>query len=226
VIRLVLFDVDGTLITTGGAGVKAFERTAVSEFQLEKVTEHLRFAGRTDTSIIRDFFCRYDLEPSPDNFRRFMDCYVFWLDYLMDKLEGGTLSGVWKLVREFQALPQPPVLGLLTGNIRLGAEIKLRFYHLWDNFTTGAFGDDHEDRNRLASIAHQRAQRIGRRDLLGEEILVIGDTPLDIACAKSIKAKTLAVASGGHSLDELREHEPTWAVPDLQKVNIAELCAD
>jgi phosphoglycolate phosphatase-like HAD superfamily hydrolase len=225
VIRAILFDVDGTLIHTGGAGVKAFERTGATAFNLSKATDGLVFHGRTDTSIARELFRRFDIAASGENFARFFDTYVFWLDYLMDKVEGGTISGVWKFLRDLQNLPQPPVLGLLTGNIRLGAEIKLRHYHLWNSFEIGAFGDDHEDRNQLACVAFERVRRLVDCDLTSEEVLIVGDTPLDIACAEAIGAKMLAVATGAYYLPELQGHAPTWAVEDLRKVNVSELCS-
>jgi phosphoglycolate phosphatase-like HAD superfamily hydrolase len=142
----------------------------------------------------------------------------------MDKLAGSALPGVERLIRELQTLPNAPLLGLLTGNIQLGAEIKLRHYKLWENFKFGAFGNDHENRNQLAAIARQRGARRLGRDLAGDEILVIGDTSLDIACAKAIDAKSLAVASGGHSLEQLQSHQPTWAVESLCEVDADEIC--
>jgi phosphoglycolate phosphatase-like HAD superfamily hydrolase len=132
-------------------------------------------------------------------------------------------------VREFlhqlRALPQPPLLGLLTGNIRLGAEIKLRHYDLWDFFATGAFGDDHEDRNQIARIARQRGDRLLKRRLCNQEIVVVGDTPLDIQCARAINAKALAVATGGAKLDHLKAQQPDWVVEDLRHITAAELNA-
>src|SRR6266566_3898763 len=99
-IRLVLFDIDGTLVHTGGAGVKAFATVFATEFNARDGFEKLKFAGRTDVSL------------------------------------------VWEFIGELKALPQPPLSGLLTGNIRLGAEIKLRHFDLWKEFETGAFADD------------------------------------------------------------------------------------
>ena len=95
------------------------------------------------------------------------------------------------------------MLGLLTGNIRLGAEIKLRHFNLWDAFQTGAFADDHEERDQIAAVARQRGSRILGTELRGDEVVVIGDTPLDIRCARAIGAKALAVATGGAKLAEL-----------------------
>jgi phosphoglycolate phosphatase-like HAD superfamily hydrolase len=224
-IRLVLFDVDGTLIRTGGAGVKAFGRTFASEFNLPNGTERISFAGRTDTGLVREFFRLHDIEPTMEHFERFFSAYVYWLDQLLRELRGNVCPGVRELIHEFRSLPEPPTLGLLTGNIRLGAEIKLRHYDLWDVFETGGFGDDHEDRNEIARIAHRRGSTRMGRTLHGDEVLVIGDTPLDIACANAISARCLAVATGGASLQQLKDHHPRWAVPDLKAVRAKDLCA-
>jgi phosphoglycolate phosphatase len=224
VVQLVLFDVDGTLIHSKGAGVKAFERAFASEFHISHGTESLKFAGRTDPSIVRDFFQQQNIEPSPENFRRFFETYVFWLDYMLRKTEGGICAGIWNFIHGLQSLSRPPVLGLLTGNIRLGAEIKLRHFYLWDHFTLGVFGDDHEDRNQLAAIALRLGrERIGP-DLDGSRVVVVGDTPLDIECAKAIQAKSLAVATGGASLEVLKNNHPTWVVQDLLQVSAEEIC--
>ena len=223
-IRLVLFDVDGTLIRTGGAGEKAFDRVCETVFHVKNGTAELNFAGRTDPAIVRDFFGQHQIEPSAGNFQQFYDSYVFWLDHLLGHSEGWVLPGVWEMMRDFRALPQPPLLGLLTGNIRLGAQIKLSHFHLWQYFETGAFGDDHEDRNQLAVIARERASRTLSENLDGNQILVVGDTPLDIACGRAIQAKVLAVATGRYGLKELKPHEPDWAVPTLDQINVKELC--
>src|SRR6188474_2426582 len=195
-VRLVLFDIDGTLIQSGGAGEKAFARVFADEFNVSNGTARLNFAGRTDPSIVRDFFEHHEIKPSPENFQRFFDRYVFWLDHMLGQLAGRVLPGVDGMIAQMKALPQPPLLALLTGNIRLGAQIKLSHYRLWPHFEMGAYGDDHEDRNQLAVIARQRgSERLGSK-LRGDQILVIGDTPRDIACGRTIDAKVLAVATG------------------------------
>ena len=222
-VRLVLFDVDGTLIRTGGAGVKAFAKTFVSEFKVADGVERLRFAGRTDIGLVREFFGFHQIEPSPENLQRFFEHYVFWLDHLLKETTGEVCAGVWDLIHGLQALPQAPLLGLLTGNIRLGAEIKLRHFDLWDVFQTGAFGDEHEDRGKIAALALERGSRITGRKLRGDEVVVIGDTPLDIRCAQFVGAKMLAVASGGTDLAELKRYQPDWAMPDLRAITAAEL---
>jgi len=115
------------------------------------------------------------------------------------------------------------LLGLLTGNIRLGAEIKLRHFNLWNVFETGAFGDDHEDRDQIAAVAQQRGSRILETQLRGDQVLVIGDTPHDIRCARAIGANALGVATGGSKLEDLKLHQPDWAIPDMRAISAREV---
>src|SRR5262245_5618026 len=114
-IRLILFDIDGTLIASGGAGEKAFAEVLRHEFGVLNGTLRLHFAGRTDPSIVRDFFTHHEIEPSPENFRRFFDRYVFVLEHMMGKLDGRVLPGVHTWLCELGARTSRPLLGLLTG---------------------------------------------------------------------------------------------------------------
>jgi phosphoglycolate phosphatase len=223
-IRLVLFDIDGTLVHTGGAGVKAFGKVFATEFGATDHMERLKFAGRTDISLVREFFSFHNIEPSPENFKRFFERYIFWLDHILAHSHTESCPGIWQFIRDLRRISKPPLLGLLTGNIRLGAEIKLRHFNLWNEFETGAFADDHEDRDQIAAIARQRGSRLLNGKLSANEVLVIGDTNLDIRCARAIGAKVLAVATGGHKLDELKQHTPDWAVKDLRKIAAQEVC--
>jgi len=223
-IRLALFDVDGTLIHTNGAGVAAFARALTSEFGVNQVAERIRFGGRTDISLVREMFALARIEPTRENIRRFFDSYAFWLDQLLAQTKGEVCPGVWPFIRGLQNLPSPPLIGLLTGNIRLGAEIKLRRFDLWNVFQTGAFADDHEDRNQIAAVARERGGRILNRKLPGDEILVVGDTPHDIRCGRAIGAKALAVATGGVTWEQLQAHEPDWLVRDLSEISAAQVC--
>ena len=223
-IRLVLFDIDGTLIHTSGAGEKAFARVFADFFGVNDGTEKLKFAGRTDTAILREFFIHNAIAPSPENMEQFFDAYVFLLEQKLHTLPGGVHPGVWSWLQELRALSQPPMVGLLTGNIRLGAEIKLRRFGLWEQFETGAFADDSAERNEIAAIARQRGERLAGRKLHGEEVLVIGDTPLDIACAHSIGAKVLAVGTGMYRRKDLLPLDPDWAVDNLDQLRAREVC--
>ena len=222
--RLVLFDIDGTLLHTNAVGVKAFAKSLDILFNVKNGTRGLKFSGRTDTALVREIFLNHGIEPSRENFALFFDGYAHLLAHMIEDCTGHACPGAGELIRQFQGLPQPPAIGLLTGNIRLGAELKLRRFALWESFQTGAFADDHEDRNEIAKIAHRRGCELLGHALRGEEVLVIGDTPLDIACGRAIGAKVLAVATGGATLEELKSHQPDWAVADLTEVRAEDFC--
>lgn len=222
-IRLVLFDIDGTLVHTGGAGVKAFAKVFETEFKARDGFEKLKFAGRTDVSLVREFFQFHAIAETAENFERFFEQYVFWLDYILNHSKTEACPGIWDFLGDLKKLEKPPLTGLLTGNIRLGAEIKLRHFDLWKEFETGAFADDSEERDHIASVARERGRRLLGSGLRDEEILVIGDTPLDIRCGRAIGAKVLAVATGGATLEELKRHEPDWAVGDLRQMALTEV---
>ncbi|MSU59317.1 MAG: HAD family hydrolase [Pedosphaera sp.] len=221
--RLVLFDIDGTLVHTGGAGIKAFAKVFATEFNAHNGVEQIKFAGRTDVNLVREFFGQHKIPATPENFLRFFERYVHHLEHILADSHKVECPGVRQMINGLRALPQPPVIGLLTGNIRLGAEIKLRAFNLWREFETGAFADDHEERDQIAHAAHRRGSRLLKRELRGEEIVVIGDTPLDIRCGRAIGAKVLAVATGGATLPELKQHAPDWAVNDLTEVTAQEV---
>ena len=223
-VKLVLFDIDGTLVHTGGAGIKAFAKVFATEFGKPNGTEKIKFAGRTDVGLVREFFLANNIKPSAENFARFFERYVFWLDHILADSKTEACPGIWELIRELQALPNPPTLGLLTGNIRLGAQIKLTHYGLWEHFRTGGFADDHEDRNQIAKVARERGAKFLRRKLSGDEILVIGDTPRDVECGRAIGAKTLAVATGMYPIEKLRAEKADWTVDTLEQISAAQLC--
>jgi phosphoglycolate phosphatase-like HAD superfamily hydrolase len=223
-VKLVLFDIDGTLVHTGHAGTRAFAKTFATEFQLHHGSERMKFAGRTDVSLVREFFRIHSLPETPEHFELFFERYVFWLDYILANSHTRICPGVWEFIHGLRALPAPPVLGLLTGNIQLGAEIKLRHFGLWNQFEFGGFADDHEDRDQIAAAAFARARRILGKNLQPQEIVVGGDTPYDVRCGKFIGAKVLAVATGGAKLEELKTFQPDWFAADLTHVSAREIC--
>ena len=213
-IRLVLFDIDGTLILTGGAGMKAFAEAFSEEFDLPHATEAMDFAGRTDRGLAYQVFRANRVEPTQANFERFTEVYTQRLAKYLPADNTQPLPGVIELLDAIEAMAAPPELGLLTGNLPLGAELKLTHYHLWHRFEFGAFGHATEDRNEIAQSTFENAQ--GQfRNLSPSEILIIGDTPADIHCAQAIEAKSLAVATGNFSDAQLAEHQPTFLAPDL-----------
>jgi phosphoglycolate phosphatase len=223
-IRLVLFDIDGTLIQSGGAGEKSFAEVARNAFNLPNGTKDLHFAGRTDPAIVREMFERHGIATTPDNFEKFFDAYTARLRTMIAEIAGRVLPGVEPWIGELQRMAKPPLLGLLTGNIRRGAQIKLTHYKLWHHFQTGGFSDDSEDRCEIAAVARDRGSKLLGRKLAGDEVLVIGDTQHDIICGQSIDARVLAVATGMYQSDALMCHRPTWCVPTLDHITPAEAC--
>ena len=201
--------------------MRAFAQVFATEFNATDGFGRLNFAGRTDGSLVREFFALHGIPATTENFQRFFDRYVFWLDHLMAASQSVVCAGVWDFIRGLKAVAPAPLLGLLTGNIRLGAEIKLRHVGLWDEFAMGGFADDHEERGEIARRARQRGCQMLGADLRDDQVLVIGDTPLDIRCARYIGAKVLAVATGGASLAELQAGQPDWAVNDLRELSPA-----
>jgi phosphoglycolate phosphatase len=223
VMHVILFDIDGTLIRTGGAGVKAFARASELVFGIQGGTDHMNFHGRTDTSLIREYLEFHGLEVSPSNRQRFLEAYLFLLAEQLGSHAGETCPGVGSFLQACRSLTPAPLIGLLTGNVRLGAELKLRAHGLWEEFSIGGFGDDDEDRNVIAAIAHQRSEQALGSRIPGDRVLVIGDTERDVACARAIGARCLAVATGGISEADLARSGPDWLVSSLEQVHPEDL---
>jgi phosphoglycolate phosphatase-like HAD superfamily hydrolase len=222
-VELVLFDIDGTLVRTGGAGIEAFRKVFATEFNARDGFETLKFAGRTDTGLVREFFNYHKIPVTRENTGRFFEHYVFLLDYILSQGAPKACDGVLDFIAALRALPKPPMMGLLTGNIQLGAEIKLRHTGLWDIFEMGAFADDNEERDKIAAAARARGSRLLGKELQGDQILVIGDTHHDIRCGRYIGARVLAVGTGGATMQELKSHRPDWAVEDLTHLTAKEV---
>jgi phosphoglycolate phosphatase-like HAD superfamily hydrolase len=212
--RLVLFDIDGTLISTGGAGIKAFSGAFAEIFGLPGATENISFAGRTDHGLVREIFGANGIEPTEQNFHKFEQAYFEQLTQFLPRDRREPLPGVRRFMAAFRELNPAPLLGLLTGNHPRGAEIKLRHFGLWEEFTMGAFGDRDADRDEVARAALEQGRSL-IAGLRPAEILVVGDTDRDIQCARTIGAKVLAVATGPHSVSELEGLGPDWVVADL-----------
>ncbi len=211
---LLLWDIDGTLLTSGGAGMRAL-RTPLRELHgIQASLDDIDYAGRTDRHILRQIFTRYDLPISEENFTRFLDHYVATLPAELANPGAFILPGVPALLTTAAARPDI-TQALLTGNVQRGARAKLSFHGLWDFFPFGAFADDSEHRNDLGPHALRRAREHTGVDFPPERVWVIGDTPHDIACGRIIGAQTLAVATGSHSVAALSTHAPTAVLSDL-----------
>jgi phosphoglycolate phosphatase len=209
-----LFDIDGTLIASGGAGKAALEAGLEEEFGIARIAEKLELSGRTDRAICRDLFRYHVLDDTPENWQRLIGAYLRHLPTSLDRKGGRILPGITALLSELRGRDDVRV-GLLTGNIRAGAKVKLGHFGLYEHFPFGGFGDDHFDRDDVAREAlaavHQHCGRLPHAD----QIWVIGDTPLDIRCARAIGARAVAVATGWHPMEELAACEPDLLFSDL-----------
>jgi phosphoglycolate phosphatase-like HAD superfamily hydrolase len=212
--RLLLWDIDGTLIASGGAGMRALRTGLHAAFGVDGPLDQIDFAGRTDTWIMRQVFQSFNLPATAENFDRFFACYVAALPAALENPQSRVLPGVRALLAALTNRGDT-AQGLLTGNMRVGARAKLEHHRLWSTFAFGAFADDSEDRNELGPHALRRAREHHGVEFRPDQTWIIGDTPHDIACGRAIGARTLAVATGGSTLAELQRHGPTAAVADL-----------
>jgi phosphoglycolate phosphatase-like HAD superfamily hydrolase len=211
---LLLWDIDGTLIASGGAGMRALQSALHTVFGVAGSLADIDFAGRTDKWIMREVFRKFSLPPTAENFERFFDGYVAALPAELANPQARVLPGVREILAS-AAAHGAIAQGLLTGNMRRGAQAKLGYHGLWDHFSFGAFGDDSEFRNELGPHAVRRAAAHHGVDFRQDHVWVIGDTPHDIACGKAIGARTLAVGTGGSTVEQLRRHQPDAVLPDL-----------
>lgn len=211
---LLLWDIDGTLIDSGGAGERALRVSLEREFGIADTFSWLEWAGRTDKWIARQILSHHGLEVSEENVRRFLDGYLAAVAEEMANPHARILPGVLEALEAVARHPDA-AQGLLTGNLERGARIKLGHFDLWKYFAFGAFADDSELRNELGPHALRRAAEHHKIPFYPDRTLVIGDTPHDIACGKAIGAKTVAVATGKFSVEALRPFAPDEALENL-----------
>ena len=217
--RLVLFDIDGTLLNSGGVGRASMQR-ALAEVFGSPGNPTYRYDGKTDKQIVRDTM---RLEGHSDEHidSRMETLIGLYLDGLRTGVKSGQfhvhpLDGVVELLDALEAR-KDVVLGLLTGNVEPGARVKLSAAGIDpDRFRINAFGSDHELRPQLPAIAQRRASETLGLDIAGERLIVIGDTPADIACGRSLGARAIGIASGHYSVEQLEAHDPYAVFPSLE----------
>ena len=212
--KLLLFDIDGTLLTSGGAGERALRLGFRDRFGIDDDLSSIEIAGRTDSGIVREMLAAHRLPATPENIAAFLDGYLHHLAEEIPRTPGRLLPGILPLLDALQPRADI-VLALLTGNLARGAEIKLRHYGVWHYFEFGAFADDHHDRNQLGPFAQARARAQRGIEFPPERIFVLGDTPHDIACARAIGAKAIAIATGKFSQADLAAQTPDFLFEDL-----------
>ena len=216
---LLLFDIDGTLVDTGGKGLSALHRTGVEVFGGD--APPLDLAGSTDLGILASLYEHFGAEESVEKSHVFFEAYH---RHLTDSLEsnpaeGRVLDGAVELLEKLESKKHLQ-LALLTGNTAQGAQIKLRHYGMGQRFSFGAFGSDRADRNELGVIALARAQAITGRQYQPDRVLIIGDTPKDINCAHAIGARCVAVATGKFNAQQLEEAGGDWVIDSLNEINL------
>ena len=219
--KLVLFDIDGTLVLTGGAGIRAMNRAGESVLGLTNLLDGVPVAGRTDWIILHDALKKAGHDLDEPLFERMRDAHHEFLRKEI-LLPGDGVKDVMPGIRELLPLLQSRddiALGLLTGNFEEAARIKLGHFDLWDYFRCGAFGDDAADRNALVPFAVERARACGLGDFDYADVIVIGDTPSDVACANAVGAVPVAVATGTYTVDQLRETGALFVLEDLRDTN-------
>ncbi|HVI83434.1 MAG TPA: HAD family hydrolase [Chthoniobacterales bacterium] len=216
--RLLLFDIDGTLIHSGGAGIEALKRALKERFKIDDDLHDIEIAGMTDSGIVISILKKHKLPTTNENVAAFLDSYVHFLSKELPQRKGELLPGVLDLLQKLKNRKRV-VLGLLTGNLSRGARLKLGHYGVWHFFEFGAFADDHHDRNELGAFARNRAKEKHGREFAADEIDVIGDTPRDIACGKALGARTIAVATGTWSREKLADHYPDFLIDDFSDVD-------
>ena len=215
--KLLLWDIDGTLLNSDGAGRRAMESAINMTFSIDASLETIDFNGRTDQNILSQFFNKFELADSEESRLELCDLYYEQLLIEIPQGEGMILPGVIEVVETVHRRDDLNQ-GLLTGNFERGAQVKLEHFNLWHYFEFGAFGEESEDRNELGPRALERAKVSSGYNYSPEQVYVIGDTAHDIACGKALGANTIGVATGWTKADDLAVHNPTALFTDLSGV--------
>ena len=217
--RLVLFDIDGTLLLTAGAGRRAITAALAEQVGDVSAFQHVRFDGKTDPQIVTELLQAAGHGPPHDSDRVEALCrrYVTLLETELQRpgAETTLMPGILELLSRLQG-EESVLLGLLTGNMVDGAELKLRAGGVDpDIFAVGAYGSDSAHRAELPAIAAHRARPLLGRAPSGAAVGILGDTPADIHCGRGIGARAIGVATGAYSVADLETHQPYAAFQDL-----------
>ncbi len=212
--KLILFDVDGTLIHSGGAGFIALTRTMRDLTGIEDGFRGVNCAGKTDVQILREAAANLAINPDDGFMAEFMALYPTHLRTSVKTTDGRLKPGVVPLLEDLRGR-QDFFLGLLTGNVEAGARIKLEKFDLNRFFPVGAFGSDREQRNLLVPVAVLKLMETEHVTVKYSDCIVIGDTPLDVECAHAHGALSIAVATGPYSAPELEAANADLVLTDL-----------
>ncbi len=215
--KLLLFDIDGTLIHTAGAGREAMESAFEKIYGLQNGFHDIIMMGRTDPSILEEALKNHGLEWNDREVRDFREIYFQILESMIKAPKKGKClcPGIQELLDRLSQHPDI-TLGLLTGNWKTSSFIKLRHFGIDGYFHVGAYADDSARRDELVPFAIRRVEKLWGKPVRREDITVIGDTPLDVACARPHDVRTVAVATGSHSLKELKPCRPDHLFKNLK----------
>lgn len=213
-IRIILWDIDGTLVHTGRAGEIALLNTFACLFGFETSLHDVDYKGRTDRQIARNLLAKHGFPVNDSTEANFVQTYLAELALQLPQRQGYIYPGVEPALHAIAARPDA-CNALLTGNMAQGARLKLERYNLWHHFRFGAFADHSRHREDLAAHALQLARERFGSDLTPGQLVVVGDTPHDVACGRSIGAKTIAVATGSFSPDQLQVAGPDHIFANL-----------
>jgi phosphoglycolate phosphatase len=202
--KFILFDIDGTLIDSGGAGVKALNSAFEEIFSVGDAFRTVSMAGKTDLQILTEGMKLHHVASSNGVVSEFFENYIAHLRKTIDATEGHVKAGIREALIEIKK-SEDFMLGLLTGNIEHGAMIKLQAFDLERYFEIGAYGNDDADRNRLLPIAREKLRKSRALDIDYKNCIVVGDTPRDVECAKPYGAYSIGVATGPYSYSRLEE---------------------
>ena len=217
-LRLLLFDIDGTLFLSGGAGSRALNKAFLELFGRPNAFDQIPVAGRTDPLLLDDAIARTELALDESQRKEFQDryCDLLEIEILKPNPRKRLMPGVKHLLGRLQK-QRDIYLGLLTGNYARAAKTKLKHFGLWSFFACGAYGEDGANRNDLFPVALKRARSVGISIGSPENVFVVGDTPLDILCAQAGGAQSIAVATGSYDLEALKRKGATIALSDLSR---------
>ncbi len=218
--KLVLFDIDGTIMNTDGGGALSCKAALELVFGRAVPLDNYTMSGKTDTQIVIELMERVGVSRE-ETMSRLDDIHNHYIACLSTEVTGWNPEvclGIPELLERFSHMPDA-VLGLLTGNIRRGAEVKLNRVGLWSYFQTGAFGDRAPERRLLPDLAQQAALEKTGRKFVEKEMVIIGDTPNDILCGRHLNVKSIAVATGSFGVDALQAYQPDYLFDDLSDVN-------
>ena len=214
--QLLLFDIDGTLLLSGGAGKRALNRAFRELFGVNDGFDSIPVAGRTDELIFRDAIKQRGIATNASSRSAFFSLYYKYLEQeiVCPGRNKGLMPGVRLLLDRLAPLSNV-VIGLLTGNFARAAKIKLQYFGIWDYFVFGAYGDDAPVRDDLVPIAVSRARASKAVITPNADTIVVGDTPLDVRCAIAGGARSVAVCTGSYGETELREAGADFVLLDL-----------